>query len=330
MWPRKRSQRPPRRLRTELDDWPLVRALAHLEAQIAAQGNNLAECNDRGALAYPIEQALRDPGEDWDRRMHRLLVFSTLPDAHVLAGQWRAWNPASADAMLLHAFADISRARAGGAGSDLGATVSLCRDAAELAPADPAPWVGLLSYYRLLRAPWAQVHPIWTAVKTRDPWNREAHWQMLHYVSPEECGSNVLTVQFTDSVAVSEPLGSPVAAISLAASLNRYRRALSAGGITALTARRHWDQPHERALVDNALATWTQPGFLRHAAALADLNLLAYVLTKAARLQDAWPVFEATSAVATSWPWELDGDPLKEVREWHSRAFRARSQRPQR
>jgi hypothetical protein len=330
VWPRKPSQRPPRRLQPGLDDGPLVRALTHLEAQIAAQGNNLAECNDRGALTYPIEQALRDPGEDWDRRMHRLLVFSTLPDAHVLAGQWRAWSPASADAMLLQALADIARARAGDAISDLSATVSLCRDAADLAPADPAPWVALLSCYRLLRAPWAQVHPIWAAVKTRDPWNREAHWQMLHYVSPEECGSNVLTVQFTDSVVASEPAGSPVAAISLAASLNRYRRALAAGGITALTARRHWDQPHERALVDNALATWTQPGFLRHAAARADLNLLAYVLTKAARLRDAWPVFEAIAAIATPWPWELDGDPLQEVREWHSRAFRNRNQRPQR
>lgn len=330
MWPRKRSQRPPRRLRPELDDGPLVRALTHLQAQIAAQGNNLAECNDRGALTYPIEQALRDPGEDWDRRMHRLLVFSTLPDAYVLASQWRAWNPASADAMLLHAFAGIARARAGDAGTDLSATISLCRNAAELAPADPAPWVALLSYHRLLRAPWAQVHPIWMAVKTRDPWNREAHWQMLHYVSPEECGSNVLTVQFTDWVAVSEPAGSPVAAISLAASLNRYRRALAAGGITALTAHRHWNQPQERALVDNALATWTQPGFLRHAAALADLNLLAYVLTKAVRLKDAWPVFEASAEVATSWPWELDGDPLSEVQESHSRAFRAKSQRPKR
>ncbi|MGW0697949.1 hypothetical protein ACWD0A_01105 [Streptomyces sp. NPDC002867] len=325
VWPRKRSQRPPQRLRPELDDLPLVRALTHLEAQIAAQGNNLAECNDRGALTYPIEQALRDPGEDWDRRMHRLLIFSSLPDAHVLAGQWRAWNPACADAMLLQAFADITRARAGGAGSDLSATVSLCQDAAELAPADPAPWVGLLSYYRLVRAPWAQIHPAWTAVNARDPWNREAHRQMLHYVSPEECGSNVLTVQFTDSVIASAPSGSPVVALSLTASLHRYRRALAAGGITALTARRHWDQPHERVLVDEALATWPQPGFLRHAAALADLNLLAYVLTKAARPQDAWPVFEATAAVATSWPWELDGDPLKEVREWHSRAFRARS-----
>ncbi|WP_367318106.1 hypothetical protein [Streptomyces sp. HUAS ZL42] len=287
----------------------------------------MAECNDRGALTYPIEQALRDPGEDWDRRIHRLLVFSALPDAHVLAGHWRTLSPASADAMLLHAFADIAQARAGGSGSDLSTTVYLCGEAARLAPADPAPWVGLLSYYRLQRAPWAQVHPVWAAVKARDPWNREAHWQMLHYISPEECGSNALTVQFIDSVVAFEPLGSPVAALRLAASLNRYRRALAEGGFTALTARRHWYEPHERALVDEALATWTQPGFLTHAAALADLNLLAYVLTKATRMQEAWLAFEATAAVATSWPWELDGDPLSEVREWHSRALRARNQR---
>ncbi|WP_328405225.1 hypothetical protein OHS70_37830 [Streptomyces sp. NBC_00390] len=327
MWPRKRSHRPPRRLQPELDDEPLARALTHLGAQIAAQGNNLAECNDRGALTYPIEQALRDPGKDWDRRMHRLLVFSNLPEAHVLAGHWRTWNPASADAMLLQALAGIAQARSGGPTGDLSTTIALCRDAAELAPEDPAPWVAMLSYYRLVRAPGAQVQPIWNAVKSRDPWNREAHWQMLQYVSPEECGSHVLTVQFTDSVAVSAPAGSPVAAVGLTAGLSRYRRALSAGGITALAARRHWDQPHERALVDDALASWIQPGFLRHATALLDLNLLAYVLAKAARLQEAWPVFEATAAVAASWPWELDGAPLQEVQEWHSRAFRARNRR---
>ncbi|MXM66136.1 hypothetical protein GR925_22500 [Streptomyces sp. HUCO-GS316] len=324
MWPRTRRPRPPRRLCPQLDDSQLARALTHLEAQIAAQGDNLAEANDRGALTYPIEQALRDPGHDWDRRMHRLLVFSALPQAPVLARQWRNRDHTNADALLLQVFADLHRARATGAGLDIAGTVNLCRRAAELVPPDPAPWIALLSCQRLQRAPGRAVQPVWEAVKARDPWNREAHLQMLHYVSPEECGSNALTVQFLDSVAITAPSGSPVTALGLTSSLDRYRRVLTAGGIHALTAHRHWNQPQELAVVDQALKTWPQPGYLTHAAALADLNLLAYVLMQATRPREAWPVFEAISAVATSWPWELDGDPLQQIQREHRRAFRAR------
>ncbi|MEU2165459.1 hypothetical protein QRN89_35055 [Streptomyces chengbuensis] len=324
MWTRRR-QRPPRRLCPQLDDSQLTRTLTHLEAQIAAQGDNLAEANDRGALTYPIEQVLRDAADDWDRRMHRLLVLSTIPEASVLAHHWRSREPAGADALLLQVFADIHRARATGAALDIDATMRLCRHAAALAPPDPAPWVAMLSCHRMQRASGAAVQPVWEAVKERDRWNREAHREMLGYVSPEECGSSALTVQFLDSVAIAAPPGAPVAALSLTHSLARYRRALAAGGIEALTAHRHWNQPHESALVDHAVATWPQPGFLRHAAALADLNLLAYVLTKATRPRDAWPVFEAMSAVATAWPWEIDGDPLEQMQESHRRAFRARN-----
>ncbi|MBT2369804.1 hypothetical protein J7E88_32170 [Streptomyces sp. ISL-10] len=330
MWPRRQRQRPPRRLCPELDDGQLARTLTHLKAQIAAQGDNLAESNDRGALTYPIEQALRDPGDDWDRRMHRLLVLSTVPEALVLARQWRSRDPAAADALLLQIFADIHRARTAGTALDIDATVRLCRQAGTLAPSDPAPWIAMLSCHRMQRAPGMVVRPVWDAVKERDRWNREAHRQMLHYVSPHECGSSALTVQFLDSVTIAAPPGAPVAALSLTHSLARYRRALSAGGIEALTAHRHWNQPHERALVDQALSTWPQPGFLTHAAALADLNLLAHMLIKATRLPDAWPVFEAMSGVATAWPWELDGDPLQQVQEAYRRALRARSRQTSR
>ncbi|MFH0518553.1 hypothetical protein ACHBTE_15405 [Streptomyces sp. M41] len=299
--------------------------MTHLEAQIAAQGDNLAEANDRGALTYPIEQALRDPGHDWDRRMHRLVVLSAMSEASVLAEQWRNRDRTNADALLLQVFADIHRARSTGAALDIEGTVSLCRHAAELAPADPAPWVALLSCQRLQRAPGRAVQQVWEAAKERDRWNREAHWQMLRYVSPEECGSNALTVQFLDSVTIAAPLGSPVTALALTSSLDRYRRVLTEGGIPALTARRHWSMQQELALVDQALETWLEPGFLGHAAAFADLNLLAYVLMHAARPREAWPVFEAISAVATSWPWELDGDPLQQIQKEHRRSFRARN-----
>ena len=199
--------------------------------------------------------------------------------------------------------------------------IALCRQAAELVPADPAPWVALLTCHRLTRTGGAQVRGAWEAVRARDPWNREAHLQMLRYLSPRECGSHAMMLQFTDAVRAQAPPRSPVAALSLTAGLARYRALLEAGGITAMTAHRHWDRHEERALVDEALATWPQSGGLTHAAALADLNLLAYVLIKATRPREALRVFQAIGPVVTAWPWQEDGQPLE---IFHDRSRRAR------
>jgi hypothetical protein len=322
MWFRTRARQSRPRLQPELDDTELARAIGHVEAQIAAQGDNLAESNDRGALTYPIEQILREAGEDWDRRTHRLSVLADMPDALVLADQWRSRQPTNPDAILFHAWAQLAVARANGSLRDAEAVIGTSRHAAELLPADPAPWVAMLGCCRVLRASVPQTQPVWVRVVERHPWNREAHLQMLRYCSPEECGSNVLTVQFVDAVVASAPPGSPVASLELTASLGRYQRTVDMGGVIALTARRHWDQHRERSLLDHALTSWLSPGFLRHAAALADLNLLAFVLTKADRLTDASEVFQAIGTTVTAWPWEVDGAPLDIFIECRGRACR--------
>lgn len=320
---RQRSRKPPRRLTPELDDSDLARVLSHLEAQIAAQGDNLAEANDRGALTYPIEQALRDPAQDWDRRMHRLLVLTALPDAPVLARQWRARHPDSPDALLFQAYAALAQPSAADYAHDV---IALCRQAAALLPADPAPWVGMLTGYRLTRATTGQLRPLWEEIKARDPWNREAHLQLLRYLSPHECGSHAQILSFSDAVRAQAPPRAAVAALALTGSLTRYRALQKAGGITELTAHRHWRQPQERALIDEAVADWLRPGYLTHAATHADLNLLAYVLVTSVRPDEAWPVFEMIGPFATAWPWLEDGQPLLTFRQWHHRA-RRRAQR---
>ncbi|WP_431776154.1 hypothetical protein [Streptomyces cucumeris] len=292
---------------------------------MATQDDNLAQANDRGALTYPIEQALREPGREWDRRMHRLLVLSSLREAPVLTRQWRARRPDCADAVLFEAYAGLSQHGYDGAAYNPKRVITLCRQAAELLPADPAPWVALLTRYRLIRASTTDVQGAWRAVKERDSWNREAHLQVLRYLSPRECGSLTMMLQFIDGVAIHAPRRSPVAALALHASLAQYLILQEAGGITAITAHRHWNQPQERALIDEAL-TWLQPGYLMHAARLADLNTLAYVLIKATRLHDALTVFHAIGPVITSWPWQEDGRPVETFRNWSHRARRATQQ----
>ncbi|RSO09982.1 hypothetical protein DMH26_00300 [Streptomyces sp. WAC 05379] len=327
MWFRRGIRQLPRRVVPELDDSELSRVLSHLDAQISAQGDNLAQANDRGALTYPIEQTLRDSGRDWDRRIHRLLVLSSLREAPVLARQWHTRKPDCPDALLFEAYAGLAQHGSGGAAHNLGPVIALCRQAAKLLPDDPAPWVALLTCYRLIRAATADVRSVWEGVKTRDPWNREAHLQVLHYLSPRECGSHATMLQFTDAVRTQAPPRSPVESLALLASLTQYLALREADGITALTAHRHWNQPYQRALVDHALATWTQPGHLTHAAALTDLNVLAYVLIKAMRLRDASTVLQAIGPVVTAWPWQEDGPPVETFRDWSRRAQRAAQQR---
>ena len=134
-------------------------------------------------------------------------------------------------------------------------------------------------------------------------------------------------LQFTDAVRAQAPLRSPVAALSLTAGVSQYRALHEAGGITALTAHRHWGHHQVSALVDQALATWPQPGYLTHAATLADLNLLAYVLIKATRSREALPVFQAIGRVVTAWPWQEEGQPLEIFHDWSHRARRAAQER---
>ena len=235
---------------------------------------------------------------------------------------WRSRQPTNPDAIVFHAWAQLAVARANGSLRDAEAVIGTSHRAAELLPADPAPWIAMLGCCRILRASVPQTQPVWVRVVERHPWNREAHLQMLRYCSPDEGGSNVLTVQFVDAVVASAPPGSPVASLELTASLGRYQRTVDMGGVVALTARRHWDQHRERSLLDHALTSWLSPGFLRHAAALADLNLLAFVLTKADRLTDAREVFQSIGSTVTAWPWEVDGAPLDVFIECRGRACR--------
>ncbi|MFJ8364373.1 hypothetical protein [Streptomyces sp. NPDC093984] len=85
-------------------------------------------------------------------------------------------------------------------------------------------------------------------------------------------------------------------------------------------ARNYWTHIHVAQTLDRASRHWTQPSFLNHAAALADLNTLAYALTSAGRDREALPVFRAIGGVVTIWPWRFEGDPLIAFQRARSRA----------
>ena len=268
-----------------------------------------------------VADLFQEPGDDWDRRTHRMMVLASVAPPN-LTRSWVRRQPNSADALLFRAWADLVQGRREGGLADPQETFDACYRAAELRPEDPAPWLAMLRGLRLLARPTQEVFPVWREVTTRDPWHREAYLQMLGYLSPEECGSHTQVLDFLDATRAGMPPNAPAVGVELVAMVDRYWRAVAAGGVDALMAARLWTQPPAAAALERAVTEWPRPGFLRHAAALADLNTLAYGLVHAKRTPDAAPVFQLIGGTVTAFPWKLDGDPIKQFGHAQAQALR--------
>ncbi len=306
---RRKGSRP--RLLPELDDVALGRVRRRVET-----------CWDRGSLDTAVmalmSDILDDAGEDWDRKAHRLRVLAGSA-GRALPGIWREHNPRKQSAVLLHAWSELLQAGQEGSNIDLNATRESCRLAAELVPADPTPWAVYLATLRLERWPSTELSAVWREIKARDPWNREAHLQALGYLSPDECGSSGQVLDLLDSVRAMPP-NAPAAGLELTALVRSHQRAMAPGGVTALGAGEFWRRHDAVTVLDHAAHYWLSPGFLHHARALADLNLLAYALIKAARPGEAANTLRATGGVATPWPWNAEGEPLERFAHHYGRA----------
>ena len=237
-----------------------------------------------------------------------------------LPQSWARREPNNSSALVLHAWTQLARGRAQGHLEDTAVVVDSCVRAAELAPDDPTPWVVLLGVARLERWEQSQAFGVWNEVLARDRWNREAYLTMLGYLTPEEGGSRIQVLDFVDALCARMPANMPCAATELTAQVFQYHSVLDRGGFEALVARNHWSQAMAAQALERVVHTWVQPGFLRHARAIADLNLLAYALMAADRRHEARPVFEALGGIVTAWPWQTGGDPLTEFEQAQRRA----------
>ncbi|MER6399890.1 hypothetical protein ABT263_28190 [Kitasatospora sp. NPDC001603] len=258
-----------------------------------------------------IRHVIEETGSDWDRRAHRFAVLAESAIHSGLARAWRTSRPRSPDALVFEAWVELARAQLAGRFRDPRAVIDNCYRAAALRPEDPTPWVVTLSVLRSTRGPYNNVLSIWHEVVSRDAWHREAHLQMLRYLSPEECGSQSRTLDFVDSAHAAMPLNAPTVALELTATVDQHHRIVARGGIDALLARQHLAYPRTAELLNRSLREWTSPGGLTHSAALADLNTLSYLLMQANRLRDARNVFDLIGETVTPWPWKLEGDPVE-------------------
>ena len=303
------------RLAPELDDEDLGKLLKSLVATTRTGTIATTEL-----CVAQMSRLLEQDPDDWDRRTHRLDVLAGYLVGSHLPRAWSTREPRNANALVLQAWTQVAQARAQGVLEDAAAAVEACLRAAELAPEDPTPWVALLAVARLQRREQSQVFGVWNEVLARDRWNREAYLNMLAYLSPDEAGSRIQVLEFVDTLRARMPANAPCVATELTAQIHQYHAILDRGGLEALVARNHWSQHMAAQALDRAAHTWIQPGFLRHAKALADLNLLAYALVAADRRTEARAVFEQIGGVVTAWPWHTGGDPVTEFDQTRQKA----------
>lgn len=309
------SRRKRVRLAPELDDQDLGKLLKSLLA--TTRSGTIATTD---LCAAQISRLLeRDPG-DWDRRAHRMGVLAEFLAGSHLPRSWVRREPRNANALVLYAWSEVVRARSQGRLEDPAGVIDSCLRAAEVTPADPTPWVVALGVARLERWEQPQVFGVWNEVLARDRWNREAYQNMLGYLTPEEAGSRIQVLDFVDALSARMPANAPCAATELTAQVFQYHSVLGRGGFEALVARNHWSHVMAAQALDRVAHTWVQPGLLRHARALADLNILAYALMAADRRHEARAAFEALGGVVTPWPWQAGGDSLNEFEQALRRA----------
>ncbi|MFF4692332.1 hypothetical protein [Streptomyces sp. NPDC001307] len=211
------TRRPKPRPAPELDDAALGRVLRGIASLRGPDPQDLA-------IVARLEQRLRDTGPDWDRRCRRISVLAQAAPAP--AREWHKRRPRDADALVLAGWAERA--------TDPWGAQALCRLAAEAPPDDPTPWVGALAALRSLGRPHAELAPVWEEIRARDPWHREAHLQLLGYLSPEEQGSQSALRDFLDDVVAVMPPDAPAACLPPTAAVRQYHRDLDGGGVRAL------------------------------------------------------------------------------------------------
>jgi len=289
-------------LDTALDDAELVAARASLR-----QGRWQAA---RSLLVHT--------GDDWDRRGHRAVVLAREPYSAAWARDWLVAEPDSADAALLLALALVERALRGK--ERPGAARRACQEVAGRLPADPTPWLGLLTLERK-QGTEQECLRLFGEVGKRYADHHHAHHLIVARLAERHSstGSDPLheVYDFADWAAQQAPADSPLAILPVIAHAERYRVLAAAGFEPAdPTASRHWSGRRARQVMKAAFDWWLEWEQEGHPRRLVDLNFLAHAKVCEGRGAEAAALFHRIGEHITLAPWSYP------YHEPHS-AFRA-------
>lgn len=270
---------------------------------------------------------LRATGHDWDRRTHRVRRLAETAAGSRTVESWQIAEPHNPDAFVLRSDTEVMRLFYARAAEHPDAfdherlhhTVQACIRASSRFPADPMPWISLVTLARL--APGGHPHTWywWEELLSRDRYSREGHHQVLRHLSAHWHGSHGRMYDFARDVATAAPLGSPLAVLTQAARAEHYREVIRTEGKEAVGLSFHWTHDALAHDLDTTLNRWiAHRGPIKYAQDVADLNLLAHALVFAGRTQDAAVVFRHLGDRPTVVPWAYCGDSQALFIRWRN------------
>lgn len=287
-----------------------------------------------------LRELLRATGPDWFVRSHRVRLLAVACAGNSTVESWVATEPHGGDALVLRAATEVARAFnlaiAAGRGvpidqNRIDRAVIACLDAAEAYPADPTPWISLISVARLYPAGVRrqELGRWWDELYQRDAYNVEGHLQVLHYYSARWHGSNGLMYDFARDAAGVAPPGSALPVLVQYARVEEYRALQDGtqgqqGALVGLS--QHWN--HDGAVSD-VRRTWQRwitgrpdgpvaPGEVR------ELNYLTHAACYAGLPDISTALFRMLGRRASRTPWSYTGDPEQEFTRWRKRPPRGK------
>ncbi|MFH8379888.1 hypothetical protein ACH4E7_02935 [Kitasatospora sp. NPDC018058] len=275
----------------------------------------------RSAAAY-----LEAAGTDWDLRWYRLGHLSNAAaDDDTFVKAWLAERPNDPGAALVHADAMVALAgKLRGAKTAkhttqeqfdafhrvLAESEAACRRAAELAPADPSPYIAQIWIAVGLGWSHERFQALWAEIVSRAPHHFGAHTAALQYWCAKWRGSHELMHEFARKAAASAPAGDLLAALPLFAVFEQEIR----DGNDAI-----FRLPETAAAVDAAWREVAQAPLGHHRLPQVR-HVLAYSLEGVGRHAEAVQQFQLIGPFCGAFPWNYYSNPLKEFGNSRARA----------
>ncbi|MFF7989568.1 hypothetical protein ACFZDG_07215 [Kitasatospora xanthocidica] len=179
----------------------------------------------------PAAGYLAAAGQDWDEHWSRFELLASLAEQD--AGWFKAWraaDPGDCDAAALEACLMVHEAWAiRGTGyahevpeesmrtfrAMLPAAIEAAKRASLLDPANPAPWVVMVTAARGARYSHKQFEELWRGLVERAPFHYEGHWQGMQYWCAKWFGSDKKMLAFAKRALKEAPAGSPLPGLYL-------------------------------------------------------------------------------------------------------------------